>query len=116
MSIRVLVCGGRDYDDRERVFAVLDKLDKERDISAVIDGGATGADLFGFAWACSLDKIRHTFKADWATHGKKAGPLRNQRMLDEGKPDVVVVFPGGKGTADMRARAEKAGVPVLVVD
>lgn len=47
-----------------------------------------------------------------ATNGKAAGPIRNQRMLDEGKPDLVVAFPGGRGTADMVRRAKAAGVPV----
>ena len=42
--------------------------------------------------------------------GKKAGPLRNQRMLDEGKPDLVVAFPGGGGTKDTVRRAVQAGV------
>lgn len=29
------------------------------------------------------------------------GPMRNQRMLDEARPQVVIAFPGGSGTADM---------------
>jgi hypothetical protein len=44
--------------------------------------------------------------------GKAAGPIRNQRMIDEGKPDLVIAFPGGRGTADMVSRAKKAGIPV----
>jgi len=56
-----------------------------------------------------------TFDADWKL-GKKAGPLRNQRMIDEGRPDLVVAFPGGKGTADMVRRAEAAGVKVLKIE
>ena len=45
-----------------------------------------------------------------------APPLRNQRMLDEGKPDLVVAFPGGGGTKDMVRRAVKAGVPIHEVN
>jgi hypothetical protein len=48
-------------------------------------------------------------------HGRAARPIRNQRMLDEGKPDLVVAFPGGRGTTDMIRRAERAGVPVRQV-
>ena len=49
----------------------------------------------------------------WDELGKKAGPLRNQRMLDDGKPDMVVAFPGGGGTKDMVRRAAKAGVAIM---
>lgn len=44
--------------------------------------------------------------------GKAAGPIRNQRMLDDGKPDRVLAFPGGRGTANMVKLAKAAGVPV----
>jgi hypothetical protein len=46
----------------------------------------------------------------------KAGPLRNYQMLEEGKPDLVVAFPGGGGTKDMVRRAVKAGVSVHEVN
>jgi hypothetical protein len=58
-----------------------------------------------------------TFEADWR-RGKRAGPERNQRMLDEGRPDEVWAFHTdtalGKGTADMVRKARAAGVPVRV--
>ena len=50
------------------------------------------------------------FPADWAKHGKAAGPIRNAEMLTEFLPDYIVAFPGGKGTADMLRKAEKARV------
>jgi len=56
------------------------------------------------------------FLANWRTHGKAAGPIRNQQMLDEGRPHLVVAFPGGTGTADMVRRAKAAGVPVMEVE
>jgi hypothetical protein len=52
------------------------------------------------------------YKADWDTHGRKAGILRNIQMLEEGKPDCAVQFPGGRGTAHMRSILDKAGIPV----
>jgi hypothetical protein len=59
------------------------------------------------------------FEAAWDMHGKAAGAIRNQRMLDEGKPDEVWAFTDdlatSKGTADMVRRARKADVPVYVV-
>jgi len=48
-------------------------------------------------------------------HGRAAGPVRNAQMLAEGKPDFVVAFPGGRGTADMCKQARARGVKVVEV-
>lgn len=111
----ILVCGGRDYANAENVDATLSLLHYEVPTLAIIQGGASGVDELARSWAKLLRVPCETFAADWRTHGRKAGPLRNQRMLEEGKPDVVVAFPGGRGTADMVRRAKVAGVPVIEV-
>ena len=111
--MRLLVCGGRDYRDRPRLNACLAAY---RNVaSAVITGGAPGADSLAFDWAWENGFTVERYLADWKTHGKAAGPIRNQKMLDEGKPDLVVAFPGGRGTADMVRRAKAAGVKVWEV-
>lgn len=110
-GLRVLVCGGRGYNDRARAYAELDRLVPER--STIIVGGANGADNLARDWFFEridrLSIIDH-YPAEWRKHGRAAGPIRNQRMLDESKPDLVVASPGDSGTADMVARARKAGV------
>lgn len=113
--MRVLVCGGRDYGNRDRVFEVLSSLDPFP--TFVIEGGADGADAWAWQWAkrnLPAD-CRMQVNADWSRYGRGAGHIRNQQMLDEGKPDVVIAFPGGKGTADMVKRARFAGVEVIEV-
>jgi hypothetical protein len=112
---RVLVCGGRDYSDRDRVFAVLDKLDGGPGIDTIIEGGARGADRLAREWAYFQNVPCAVFEADWENQGSFAGPARNKRMLDEGKPDLVIAFPGGRGTADMVRKARKAGVEVVEI-
>lgn len=107
--MRVLVCGGRDYNDCVRVGLQLRMLKATQ----VIEGGATGADYCAAHWAAKAGIPVETYPADWKTHGKAAGPIRNQQMIDEGKPDVVIAFPGGRGTADMVRRAQSAGIPVI---
>lgn len=52
------------------------------------------------------------YPADWEKHGRAAGPIRNEKMLIVGTPDMVLAFPGGRGTADMIRKAEAAGLPV----
>lgn len=108
--MRVLVCGGRNYDNREHVFQTLESLSPP--VTRLIVGDARGADELAYIWACRRDRKPERYRAEWDMHGLRAGPIRNQRMIDEGKPDLVVAFPGGRGTADMVRRAKAAGVPV----
>lgn len=108
---RVLICGGRNYQNIKEVFRVLDGLNPKPTL--IIQGGAFGADACASEWAYKRDVLERQFAADWKAHGRAAGPIRNQKMLDEGKPDLVIAFPGGAGTADMVRRAKAAGVPVI---
>lgn len=113
--MRVLVTGGRNYSDVQRVNAVLSQLHAKAGIDLIIQGGARGADELAFAWARSVGIPEVQFDADWENHGSFAGPMRNTRMLQEGRPDVVIAFPGGRGTADMVRKARKAGVEVIEI-
>jgi hypothetical protein len=113
--MRVLVCGGRDYHDRARVFAVLDKLHAEVGIDVIIEGGAKGADQLAAIWSDKPGVDLERFEADWENQGSFAGPMRNRRMLEIGQPDLVVAFPGGRGTANMIRQARKAGVEVVEI-
>lgn len=109
---RLLITGGRDYRDAATVNRALDRVLAERGIAVLIHGAARGADTLAAEWAASRGVPVEAYPARWETDGRKAGPLRNQRMLDEGKPTACVAFPGGTGTADMVRRCEAAGVPV----
>lgn len=113
MSARlvVLVCGGRHYSDSVKVFGALDAVN----IRKVIHGGANGADQIARQWATVRGVECVEYVADWKRHGRAAGPVRNQQMLDDGKPDLVMAFPGGRGTSDMVRRARLAGVVVVEV-
>jgi UDP-N-acetylmuramoylalanine-D-glutamate ligase len=111
--MRVLVCGGRDYDDKTLMFKVLDSLPK---ITLLIAGDAKGADQMAHYWAAMREVTSKKYAAEWRVYGPAAGPIRNQVMLERGKPELVVAFPGGRGTADMVSRAKKAGVKVMFID
>lgn len=110
--MRVLVCGGRDYDDAKRVYLVLDWLDELFGVEAVIHGNATGADTLAQEWCIKNDVVDYPFPPNWREYGTPAGPIRNKKMLIEGLPHVVIAFPGGIGTANMIKQAKEAGVPV----
>lgn len=78
----------------------------------VIQGGATGADEHARTWCYVAGVQCITCLALWEKHGKAAGPIRNQKMLDDFQPELVLAFAGGRGTADMVRRAKAAGVLV----
>lgn len=111
--MRIIVCGGRDYDDAETVTAVIMAL--HPDVVTIVHGDAPGADSLARMVGTGLGFEVEHHPADWKRHGKAAGPIRNQQMLDAGA-DLVIAFPGGRGTADMVKRAKGAGVPVLEVN
>jgi predicted Rossmann-fold nucleotide-binding protein len=114
--MRVLVCGGRGFKDKEAVFQALDTVHEHHPITSIIQGGATGADTWAAGWAFEHKTECLCFVPDWKTHGKAAGPIRNQQMLREGKPDLVVALPGGAGTADMVRKARSAGIKIATLE
>ena len=110
----VLICGGRDYTDKARMREILKSYSMPVEFR-IIHGGARGADTLAAELAVELGIPAKAYPADWRKHGKAAGPIRNQLMLDDGKPDIVMAFPGGKGTADMLRRANHAGIMTINV-
>jgi hypothetical protein len=114
--MKVLVCGGRHFADAALCKRTLDALHVGTPITCLIEGGARGADELAGAWAMARGVRQRTFEADWRRDGVSAGPIRNQAMLREGDPDLVVAFPGGAGTAHMISIARRAGVRVIEVE
>lgn len=129
---RILVCGGRNYVDSARLFYVLDYYNASVGFAVLIHGAAAGADQWAAQWAKARGIPLLPFPAQWGDmnatscvvryrqdgtrYNAAAGGIRNLKMLDEGKPDFVVAFPGGKGTRDMMQQARECRVPVLEID
>ena len=112
----VLVCGSRFYSDYGKVYEYLKSLEE---VSQVLAGGCRGADSLAATAAKDCSYPFREFPAVWGTFGKAAGPIRNQQMLDEGKPDLVLAFhkhlDESKGTKDMIRRARRQGIPVRLI-
>jgi hypothetical protein len=113
--MRILVCGGRAFADCEFVCRELSRLHGLHRFTTAITGGAVGVDTFAHDWAAGMGLSTEVYRADWERFGRAAGPIRNKRMLDEGRPDLVVAFPGGRGTRNMVSQARFAGVEVMVI-
>ena len=126
--MKVLICGGRVFNNWELFRDKLEEIANERfpimepneygnflyDVT-IISGGARGVDTLAANWAAVNWAGYKEYPADWERDGKKAGILRNIRMLEEGQPDLVIAFPGGRGTAHMVKIARKAGVEIIEV-
>ena len=114
--MKILICGSRHFNDYDKLAKELESIVRP-EWKTVIHGGAKGADSLGGLWAQANGFEVQVFPADWDTYGKKAGPIRNQEMLKQ-NPDLVVAFlaPNSRGTKHMVSIAEKAGVPVRVVE
>lgn len=114
--MKVLVCGGRDFTDQTFVNQTLDAIHQATPITKVIHGQCRGADMCANFWAWRKRIPVRGCPAAWVTVGQRidfdAGCKRNQLMLEEHSPDLVVAFPGDGGTADMVQRATARGIPV----
>jgi hypothetical protein len=128
---RILVCGGRHVDHKhpyayQNVSQIIsnhiinwtepDDEGNQLPIAHIIHGGAIGVDTLADKYAIDNWLTVDVYKADWEQYGKAAGPIRNQRMLDEGQPDMIIAINPGRGTRDMIARGRKADIPVHVYE
>lgn len=115
--MRVLVCGSRDLEDFLLVDKHLTELHNKNTIRLVIQGGADGADQLAKDWAHMNCVPCLNYPANWSKYKKKAGPIRNQEMLDYGRPHIVLAFPldHSIGTYDMIRRAKAAGIEVIEI-
>lgn len=120
--MRVLVTGSRAWPDPVRVAHELTRLYMEHGPFTLVHGAcATGADAAAHHWyetaGLDLGCIEVRYPADWDQYGKRAGPIRNEKMVKEASVDLVLAFPYGtsRGTRHTMALAEAAGIPVKEV-
>lgn len=124
--MRLLVGGSRGYPHMRPVLHILNlawaEWNDRRDSSefCIIAGGAKGPDWWAEAWAKEYARAGVTadiYRADWEKHGRRAGAIRNQQMLTEGKPTHAVLFWDGKsrGTRMMKDMLDSVPIPRRVI-
>lgn len=129
-----LVCGGRAFKDEKLFRSVMNLLIEDRGMPAlIIHGKAKGADAMADAWATARGIEVRAVPAEWTNldhadaiidvhpatgerYDRRAGPRRNQKMLDDFPVDLCIAMPGKFGTADMVFRAVQKGVPTVIVE
>jgi len=108
---RLIIAGGRDYNPRPEDERIITDVVKRLGVTEIISGGARGADAMGENYAKAMGIPLRVFPANWNKYGKKAGPIRNEKMASTA--DAVLLFPGGAGTADMRRKASMYGLEIV---
>lgn len=109
--MKAVIAGGRDYHGTPEAYKWLRDALIENEVTKVLSGHCTGADFIGEQAAVGMDLELELFPADWLKFGRAAGPMRNQLMA--ALADICILFPGGRGTADMERRARKEGCKII---
>lgn len=112
--MRVLVVGGRNFHNTKTFKETLDQLHQQHSITCIIHDGKSSVAHFGHYWARGFGIEEMPFDRDWGGTGRSSGGRRNRTMLEEGRPDLVVAFSGGKDTADLVRRAKLINIPVHI--
>jgi hypothetical protein len=113
--MNVVITGGRHFKDRKMMWETLNKIHQETPIERLAHGACTGADNLAREWAIENGLTAVGYPADWHI-GKKAGPMRNAYMLQQEQPDLVVAFPGGRGTQNAIDFAKKMGYTITIIN
>lgn len=109
---RIIYCGGRDFEEIGIIYRIMKETFNEYGSHIVVTGGARGADKSAEYCAQKLGYTVESYPADWGTHGKAAGFIRNAQMAKLDNVILTVAFPGGNGTAHMIETSKKNGIPV----
>lgn len=111
--MKVIIAGGRDYHDYETVCQAV--ANSGFFIDTVISGGATGVDTLAVRYALENDIPLETYPADWATHGKAAGPIRNRKMAEVAEGLIAIWDGQSPGTKNMIDTAMKHNLVIFVL-
>jgi len=114
--MKVIIAGGRNFDDYSLLKSSCDKLLVNQTEIEIVSGKAKGADSLGEKYAKEKGFPIKEFPADWETYGKSAGYKRNLEMaLYSG---ALIAFWDGesKGTKMMIELAKKEGLNVRVIN
>jgi len=108
--MKVIVAGTRTFDDPKIVEECLKRIDFP--ISEIVSGGCRGIDSLAINWALSHNVPYTVFKADWGKYGKRAGPIRNQEMVNYADAIVAIWDGSSRGTKDVINKAKNKGLKI----
>lgn len=117
--MRIVVTGSRNWRNPRTIVNRLHQLQdlcatSREELVVGVGDCPTGADLIVRQWGLTSPAMVRVFHADWSRYLKSAGPMRNRRMVDTVRPELVLAFlrPESQGTVDCVNYAESLGIPV----
>lgn len=110
--MRTIIAGGRNIHDPAILAQAIVKCPWT--ITTVVSGGATGVDKLGTDWAAQNSVMCLEYNADWRTHGKAAGPMRNAAMADDAQALLAIWDGQSRGTGNMIETAKAKGLKVCI--
>ena len=111
--MRLLICGGRHFDNAARIEAELSALHVASFISVIIHGGLPGIGGAAEAWARRNKVHVIRYPANFSL-GKSGDATRDEFMLADSRAEMLLVFPGGRRTAELLREARRKLVPVML--
>ena len=125
-EVRIIVAGGRDFDDYSLLHITLSNYIEENLRSVdrrkilFISGAAKGADQLGEMFADTNNFAVKRFPANWDKYQKAAGPIRNKQMAEYAAEETGVLFAfwdgKSRGIRNMINTAERYGLEVHVIN
>lgn len=116
MTTKIIVAGGRDFDDYGRMVKVLRTFTRDiKDLQIVSGDCPTGADALAKAYAEWWGIDFAEFEADWKKDGNAAGPIRNSKMAQYGHALIAFWDMESAGTDSMIKQARKVGIPIMII-
>lgn len=112
MVDRILITGSRDWSDVDLLRRVVARMLAVSGPDAVlVHGGCRGVDVDVAALWCAAGRREEVHPAEWGVHGRAAGPIRNQLMVDLGADMcVALIRDGSRGASHCADAAEQAGI------
>ena len=114
--LKVIIAGGRTFDDYALLKKKCDEILKNKKDVEIVSGGARGADTMGERYAKENGFPIKLFPADWDTHGRAAGMLRNADMASYSDALIAFVWEESNGTRQMISLARKKGLNYRIID
>jgi len=109
------IVGSRTFDDYKKLLSVLTWFELPFDITAIVSGGAKGADSLAERYANEKDLPKIIIKPEWKKYGIQAGFIRNREIIKHS--DMLIAFWDGhsRGTKDTIDKAARLKRPTLII-
>jgi hypothetical protein len=111
--MKTIIAGSRTIDKYNLVCEAV--TNSGFDITEIVSGGAKGVDEVGERYGKNHAIPVRIFPADWSTHGRSAGPIRNKKMAEYADALVAIWDGSSKGTKHMLNEANDRGLAIYLL-